>query len=183
MADSDDVIYRVDDQDVIIFVNEAWDRFAIDNAGEHLTSSSILQRSLWDFICDSTTRTLYQQLLDESRNGRSIQFTLRCDSPSCKRQLSMDIHPGSNATVEFRTHTLSEESRQFVSSSKEPTSANEELVLQCGWCNQVFLCDSWVEMEAAINDLQLFHCDQLPSLTHGICETCRQNILKTLAHA
>ncbi len=82
MADSTGIIYRVNDQDEIVFVNEEWDQFAAANAGEAVTASQVLQRRLWDFISDSTTRELYRQVLRRIRDGRSLRFTFRCDSPS-----------------------------------------------------------------------------------------------------
>jgi hypothetical protein len=42
MADTTDIIYRVNGQDNIVLVNEQWDRFAAANAGGcgHVISSS-----------------------------------------------------------------------------------------------------------------------------------------------
>ena len=107
-----DIIYRVNDQDEIVFVNEAWDRFAACNAGKDVTSTQVLHRPPWDFINDSTTQGLYRQVLKRIRDGRALQFDFRCDSPACRRLLQMDVRRGEDGTVEFHTSTLSEEIRQ-----------------------------------------------------------------------
>lgn len=183
MADRRDIIYRVNDQDEIVFVNEEWDRFAADNAGEAVTSSQVLHHPLWDFIIDSTTRELYRQVLKRIRDGRSLRFTFRCDSPSCRRLLEMEVGRGEDNSVEFRTRTLSEESRQPLALPESSAAGSNELLRVCGWCKKVFVGGSWAEVEEAVAQLRLFHRHFLPSMTHGICEGCYQEMTKTLADA
>ncbi len=183
MADSRDIIYRVNDQDEIVFVNEQWNRFAAANDGEAVTSSQVLQRPLWDFIIDSTTRGLYRQVLKRIRDGRSLRFTFRCDSPMCRRLLEMDVRRGEDGTVEFRTRTISEESRQPPCLPESRAAGPGELLRVCGWCKKVFVDGTWAEVEEAVAQLRLFHRPFLPSMTHGICEGCYQEMTKTLADA
>jgi hypothetical protein len=45
-APREEIHYRLNDQDEIVFVNQAWDMFASANAGEHLTTTHVLGRSL-----------------------------------------------------------------------------------------------------------------------------------------
>ncbi len=181
MTLSGDVIYIVNDQDEIIFANDAWDRFAQANAGEGLTTWNILHRPLWDFVTDGSTRELYLQILERVRGGGSIRFKLRCDSPGCRRWLEMEISRRSDATVEFRTRTLSEEEREAVRLFSGDVARSDELLRVCGWCKRVFVGDSWEEVEVAVERLQLFERELLPSLTHGICEACYRNIFGSMA--
>ncbi|MFN0171893.1 MAG: hypothetical protein ACKV22_36225 [Bryobacteraceae bacterium] len=183
MADSAGIIYRVNDQDKIVFVNAKWDQLAAANAGEAVTASQVLQRRLWDFISDSTTRELYRQVLLRIRDGRSLRFTFRCDSPSCRRLLEMDVHSREDGTVEFRTRTVSEESRQPLVLQESGAAGSGELLRMCGWCKKVFFDGTWTEVEDAVDQLRLFHRTFLPSITHGICEGCYQEMIKTLANA
>lgn len=183
MRDKRDILYRVNDQDEIVFVNEEWDRFAGANAGEAVTSSQVLHRPLWDFIIDSTTRELYRQVLKRIRDGRSLRFTFRCDSPMCRRLLEMDVHRGEHSTVEFRTRTISEESRLAPDLPESSGAGSGDLLRVCGWCKQVFVGGSWAEVEEAVAQLRLFHRPVLPSMTHGICERCYQEMTKTLTDA
>jgi hypothetical protein len=183
MAYRRDIIYRVNAQDEIVFVNEQWDRFAAANAGESVTSSQVLQRPLWDFIIDSTTRELYRQVLQRIRDGRSLRFTFRCDSPMCRRLLEMDVHRGEDGTVEFHTRTISEESRQPPGLPESSAARPGELLRVCGWCKKVFVGGTWAEVEDAVAQLRLFHRPFLPSVSHGICEGCSQQMTKALADA
>ena len=182
MAD-DDVVYRVDDRDVIVFVNDAWDRFAQANGGEGVISSRILQRSLWDFIADATTQEIYRQILQRARSGHAIHFTFRCDAPQYRRLLRMDVHRGEDDTVEFRTHTLAEEPRQPIFLESAHPGYDGELLRVCGWCKKVFVEGSWEEIEVAIERLQIFERPRPPLMSHGICDACYQSMLEVLAES
>lgn len=169
---SDEIHYRVNDRDEIVFVNEAWDTFASANSGEHLTALQVLGRPLWGFITDGTTRVLYQDILARVRSGRSLQFVLRCDSPECRRLLEMQVSHGRDDVTDFRIRTLSREARQpqLLFASDRPHS--EELLRVCGWCKKVDTGGCWVEVEEAVSSLRLFERPRLPGVTHGICEDC-----------
>lgn len=162
-------------------MNEAWDRFAAANAGRSVTSDRILQRSLWDYITDETTRELYRQILKQIREGRTVRFTLRCDSPDCRRLLQMDVGRGAGNTVEFRTRTLSEESRDPIDLPTAQQGASGELIRTCGWCKKLFVDGAWLEIEPALQSLELFERSALPKLTHGICEPCYERIQSTFS--
>lgn len=178
-----DITYRVNDRDEIIYVNEAWDRFAEANAGQGITSEQILGRRLWDFITDPTTRELYRQVLSRTRDARPVRFNFRCDSPDCRRLLVMDAERREDGTVEFRTRTLLQESREPVPLLAANGTRSGELVRVCGWCKRVFVGGAWEDVEVAVERLQLFEHAILPSLTHGICDACYARLMDTLDHA
>lgn len=180
MPGEGDIIYRVNDRDEIVFANEEWDRFARANAGEGITSSHVLQRPLWAFISDMTTRELYRQVLKRVREGRPVRFNFRCDSPARRRLLAMEVG-GEGDTVQFRTRTVLEEDRVPTPLLEADTASPDELLQVCGWCKKVFAGGSWEEVELAVERLQLFERHPLPSITHGVCEQCYQAMLETLA--
>lgn len=180
MAVRDDVIYRVNDQDEIVFVNAAWDQFAASNGGENLLAPQILHRSLWDFIQDLTTSDLYRRILHRARTVGPVRFTLRCDSPSSRRLLAMHVLGGGDGAVEFRTTTLREEPRAAVSLMTAARSDPAAILCMCGWCQKVQVGSSWEEVEVAVQRLHLFDNTHLPAVTHGICPSCYQAMLQTL---
>ena len=181
MPYSESIVYRVNDQDEIVYVNDEWDRFAEANEGEMVASSRVLDRSLWDFIGDATTRELYRQVLRQIREGRIVRFALRCDAPTCRRLLEMDITRGDDGTIEFRTSTLSEWHRPAPIWPTPDATGSDELLRVCGWCNKVNVDGAWEEVEQAIVSLRLFEFPLLPSLTHGICDPCFQKMTERLA--
>lgn len=180
MADSEDIIYRVNDQDEIVFVNESWDRFAAANGGDAVSSSKVLHRRLWNFVVDATTREIYRLMLGRIRDGRCLQYTLRCDSPKCLRLLEMKVHCREDGTVEFHTHVVSEESRQPPDLTDKAAELGE-LLRVCSWCKKVYSGGTWMELEEAVDLMGFFH-DTLPlSMTHGICDGCLREMKIKLA--
>jgi hypothetical protein len=177
---NDDICYRVNEQDEIMFVNEAWIRFAEANDGWQLATKQILHRSIWDFIADVTTRQVYRDLLKRVRQGRRVRFTFRCDSPVCRRLMEMRVVPALNGEIEFRTRILSQEDRQTQPLMEAGQARNEERVLVCGWCLRVRVEDRWLEMEEAVLALRLFENPVLPLLNHTICQTCYEAMSHTL---
>lgn len=176
-----DIVYRLDDRDHIVFLNDEWDRFAAANSGEGVTSPRVLHRSLWEFVTDINTREIYRHALARSRGGRTLHFCFRCDSPTRRRLLEMTIGRGPDETTEIRTHTLSEEDRPAQPLLEATVPRSDDLVRMCGWCKKVFVGDSWEEVEEAVSRLGLFERPVMPGVTHGICEPCYEKMMELLA--
>lgn len=181
MGEESGVRYHINDRDEIIFVDEAWDRFAKSNDVAELGANRVLGRVLWDFISDRVTRELYQQIVARVRQGRQAQFKLRCDGPSCKRHLEMTIHATGRNTVEFVTHSLQEEDRPAVALLARDTPRSREYLRVCAWCNRIKVgSDAWKEVEVAVERLGLFQVGRMPRLTHGLCPACFATMSSTL---
>jgi len=178
-----DIIYRVNAADQICFTNSQYDEFAVANDGDAAHSATVLNRPLWDFIGDPTTRHLYQQVIERVREGRSIRFSFRCDSPTCRRQSELTVVPVEGGCVEFRTHTISEEERPTPTLLQHHAGSSGQLLRMCAWCNLVEANGAWVEIEEAARRLQLFEHSRLPAITHGICEPCFVKMNRSLADA
>jgi hypothetical protein len=172
--------YRLNERDEIVYVNAAWDTFASENSGAHLSANRVLGRPLWDFITDGTTETLYRDLLARVRDGRRVRFAFRCDSPDRRRRLEMEVSHAERGWAEFRVRTLSEEIRQWQSLLDPERSRAAELLRLCGWCKKVDVDSRWVEVEEAVSVLELFDRTSLPDVTHGICEGCYSQMAATL---
>ncbi|MGC8738581.1 MAG: hypothetical protein ACP5UA_08035 [Candidatus Hydrogenedens sp.] len=85
--------YKIDTEKNIIFVNEEWDRFALNNFGEEIISKKILGKNLFDFIQNMTVKQIYLDIINQARKGNVIPIDFRCDAPTCKRFLKMTIKP------------------------------------------------------------------------------------------
>jgi hypothetical protein len=176
-----DIVYRLDDQDHIVFLNDEWDQFAAANAGESIASHRVLYRSLWDFVTDINTREIYRHALVRSRGGQRLRFCFRCDSPSRRRLLEMTIGRGPDETTEFRTHLLTEEARTPQPLLEATAPRSSDLIRMCGWCKKVFVGGGWKEVEEAVSRLALFERPVMPGITHGICESCYETMMERLA--
>ncbi|MFT5391017.1 MAG: hypothetical protein ACI8PT_001208 [Gammaproteobacteria bacterium] len=181
MSHEADVRYRINERDEIIFVNEAWDRFAQANDGAETVGNKVLGRILWDFIPDGTTRKLYQQIVALARQGYHPLFKLRCDSPSCKRHLEMTIHAIGTGIIEFATWSLQLEDRAPIALLARGTPRSAQFLRICAWCNRIDIgFDEWVEAEVAVERLKLFEVERMPQSSHGICAACYATMTSTL---
>lgn len=164
--------YRLNERDEIVFVNDAWVAFAAANGGERLAAADVLGRPLWDFISDPTTRQLCRDIVKRTRTGHSTRFTFRCDSPTCRRLLEMEVTHAPGGAIDFRTRVVSLEDRPPQPLLATDRARSPELVRVCSWCKKIDVGGRWAEVEEAVTHLGLFECTLLPDLTHGICDPC-----------
>lgn len=180
MAGQQNVFYRIDKDDRIVFVNDQWDRFAVGNEGNGVRSSEVLGRSLWDFIDGLTTQQIYRQIVKRSRAGNAVDYPLRCDAPDRRRLLQMGVRAAHSGAVEFTSRVVSEEPRQAVSLLDRRFPRTGDLVTVCSWCEKVRVEGRWVDVEDAIAALGLFQQTELPALTHGMCQACNDTMNKVI---
>jgi hypothetical protein len=176
MADGDEVVYGIDAQDRVVFVNAAWDEYAAENGAPGLSAGGVISRSLWDFIADDTTRQLYREIIMRARAGRRPRFPFRCDSPDCRRYLEIDARLLEDRCVGFRVRTLALEQRTPQPLLDESRPRSQAVLRMCSWCKRIPYEGRWIEVEEAAEKLGLFESARLPMLSHGICEECDRRI-------
>lgn len=169
-----DVSYRVDREDRIVEVNGAWCEFAAANRGEALLPPTILGRVLWEMIADPGTRHLYQTLVERVRTlGRIAEFPFRCDAPAERRWYRMQLEPGTDGSVSFRTALIRSEARQPIILLDPGAPRSEELIRMCAWCVRVASAKGqWQDLESAVRERAVLEALPVPRVSHGICETC-----------
>ena len=174
LQDTRAFVYRVDAQDRVVFANAEWFDFARENSAVALKSDFVVGTSLWDFICHSETKHLFKILLQQVRaTGKSVTLPYRCDSPDCRRFMELRIARLDYLGVEFQSRILRQEQRARVRLMADEVERTDALLTMCGWCKKVALPDDrWVEVEKAVNVLQLFDAPRLPRISHGICQEC-----------
>ena len=175
-------ILKADINDRILFVNEHWLNFARENAASGLVEFSLSGQSLWKFICDDSTVHLYQTMLARAREEkRSFLIPFRCDSPDCRRFMTMKIIPSDNETISFESRIVKLEPRGHVKLLESDRECSEEFIRMCSYCKKVFVSGSdWCEPEQAITRLELFSAETLPQITHTICPSCYEEVIKAL---
>jgi hypothetical protein len=169
---SDPVIYRIDANDRITWVNPAWSRFAIDNGAPEL-SGDMMGKPLFSFITGSEVAALHAALLKKVREGRGpVDVPFRCDAPDRRRCMRMHIALLPEQSVEYRCETLHEESRPPLALLQRPG-----MIRLCSWCKRVEVEGHWHEPEDAITELGLFEGNELPGVTHTICGDCYHSLM------
>lgn len=173
MDTNTNVVYRIDSQDRIVFVNNAWQQFALANDAADYTDERVLNRSIWDFITDDPTRLFYQEMVKRVRTNNSLSFNFRCDSSEYRRFMKMKISSAEGNEVQFESQILSSERRNPQAILDRRVKRSDELVVICGWCKKINIGQAiWKEIEHAVEVLGIFESEIFPQLSHGMCGGC-----------
>jgi hypothetical protein len=91
-----------------------------------------------------------------------------------RRWFEMTIAPAPNGVVRFRSVLVFEQPRPSVTLVGLRTKRDNETaaVSVCSWCLKAHDGSQWREIEELARELRLFE-DLMPSITYGICPTCR----------
>ena len=177
------VIYRLDDRDCFVAVNQRWNRFAEENGAPELAGESLIGQPLWRYISGVDVAQIYRELFRKVRERRMhAVFPFRCDSPTVRRDMLMKVVPREGSHLEFHCLTRSILPHTFPATEEADLQRDlaRELLRICSWCKDVCLGDEWVALEAAIKRLDLFGSREALQLTHGICPKCRVDLLRPL---
>lgn len=162
---SSPLIYRIDPSHRITYVNDEWDRVV----ERKLLSGSVIGRVIWDYISDTSTESIYRDLIQSLTVGDPVEFPLRCDSPDRRTLLQMKVELLRGGEVQFTSVPVSSEPHQAEHKLKIPPG---EVVHVCSWCKRIRWNDSWADLVPVLNDSCLFSFEKLPQLSHGICDSC-----------
>lgn len=175
------ISYRIDADDRIVAVNEAWDEFARANDGEKATSGAVLGRPLWAFIADTTIHDIYRRLVKIARDGRPSRFRYRCDSPAERRVFHMSIVSAEAGQVVFTSQLETSTPRPPIPLLAAGRRRSEILVRICSWCHRVaWPGEPWHTLEDSAERLQLLEPNEMPGTTHGICDDCCAKIFQLI---
>jgi hypothetical protein len=158
------VIYRIDSDDRLVYVDGAFHRFA-NAAGVPDLAEQWYGRSLWQCIGDDELRAVFVALVGRVRGGHTVHVSTRCDSPSLARAVAMDIAPTADDGVEFRCRL----GRARLMTPALPSGS--ELLRLCAWCYRADR-GGWRDIEDVVADEHLLERSTVPVVSHGICDAC-----------
>jgi hypothetical protein len=166
-------VWILDGSDRIIQVNDNWLDFARDNCAPELTRERVLGQPLRRFISGEETLQTYRIIFARLRaNLKPVKIPFRCDSPDCRRFMTMKLTPLAGDAIEFRSILLKTEKRAPLEILSE-VPRSDEFLKMCSWCKKVQLASGeWVEIEEGVKRLDLFAHRALPRFTHAICPDC-----------
>ncbi len=170
-------VYEIDSGDRIVYCNEAWDSFAIENNGVELRFDEVKGKTLWEFVADPSTTDLYQRLIAHVRAGNVVRFNLRCDSPTLFRLLEMEISALRTDHVRFATSVMKAVPRRDPTMAFSETQSSLDPLMVCSWCGRVRVnAQQWMDVDAAVSAEKIFEREHLPPISHGICGDCLESI-------
>ena len=95
--------------------------------------------------------------------------------------MQLEMWPVEPGRVEFVSRTVMEQKREGIALLEASVPRSERLVTMCGWCKKVKAGPQrWMETEEAVRTFDLLQQQELPRLSHGICESCRGNVIQSL---
>jgi hypothetical protein len=179
LLDAEPIIYRIDSDDRIVFVNAAWRRSAQQNGAPTLASGAV-ERSLWDFVEGVEVAMLWGELIARVRDGHVLSIPYRCDSGGQRRDLVMALAPLQSGGVEFASTVSRVEDRDPVGLLDAYFGDGEPLRC-CSWCRR-FDVGGFAEVEEAVARLGLLEQEQRP-ITHTICDDCAELVSDSMREA
>ena len=125
--------------DRIVSLDEVWFTFAQANGADELAHRpGPVGKSLFAFIGDLTTSHLYEAFFDRvRRTRRPLRAPFRCDSPTRRRFLEMEIAPDAADGLKLRTTWLRWSRGRRPPSSSEADPPGDEILRMCSWCKAV----------------------------------------------
>jgi hypothetical protein len=162
------VVYTLDNQDRIISVCGAWDKFADENSGINLSSKEVCGRLIWDFVTGDTTRMWLEAVFMFARaRGTSIERPYRCDSPDLKRFMRMSITFKQGGVLLIEHEILATEQRKvpvYIHFGASNLKTTKERCSICGRVNT----GGWKEPHAE-------HAEASGGINvvYTVCEDCR----------
>ena len=174
--DAREFVHRIDAQDSIDYLNDAWLAFARESGSHGLTAENLFGRKIWDFIADFETREIYSAIVHRVREtGGEVRIPFRCDDARVRRFMETSIRALPGKAVEFRNRILREEFRAPVPLLDHSRPRSGAVLKMCAWCKRVLVSGKWLEVEEGAASLDLFDSPKLPTLSHGICPPCMKS--------
>ena len=185
--------YRIDRDAVPLRLSPGWLEFARRNWRAEFQAEEVLATSLWSHINDRPTRRIYSLILEPLHVGhKGMEFDFRCDSPSLRRLMRMEIAALPLGEVEFLASMVREEPREPQVLLEPDRQAGQYLVSMCGWCKRIktpawalayathLAEDAWVEVEVLMTPFSLAEAGLLPEVSHGVCPDCQLRLMQAL---
>jgi len=167
--------YSVDKNDLLMSVSGNWQSFADQNAGgAGCLPLNIIGSSLWSHIAEWETKHLYEMIFERVRKcQRRATFSFRCDAPELRRFLMLSIISIAGPVDSFESQIMGTELRRPVELLRADIERSNEFLRICSMCKRIAIGDEeWVEVELAVQRLELFQKKVMPKFTHGICQDC-----------
>lgn len=174
--------YQIDENNKIIYVSDNWEKFAKENnADENILPSNVIGKSIFDFISDRESKTIYEMIINSIRLKKTdVKIPINCDSPNLRRFIEITIKGLPNNHIEFASeiqHIVERESCEILD---ENTERCEEAIRICSFCKKIPIENEWLDAECAVSVLKVFRNSKMPMLTHSICPKCYEVAMNQL---
>ena len=172
------VVLEVDADNCIRQVSESWTQVARAGGAEiELATDRVLGKPLHQFITSDTTRMYVEASLKLCRLRQEVLFRpYRCDSPTHKRFMELQLTPLEQGAVEMKHFLLREEAFEQPLHLEEVTQQKNRSAgtcLRCSFCNRLKPLEQheWMPPE----ELHQSYISPL-KVIHTVCPDCKGQV-------
>lgn len=162
----------VDGNDRIVALGAGWEDAAEAGNAPALAPARVVGRSLYDYVCGDDTTMFVRVMLAGARHRKAPTVRpYRCDTPTHKRWMEMEMQPRENGEVRI-VHRLLR--LQELPQRVAPLLGHgDKLPKRCSNCNKVRLEGSWHEPDAPAVVRHMIRHGEDFGVIYGICPDCR----------
>jgi len=170
--------YRIDANDVLVWVDTLWLAFAVENGAAELATESVLGRVLWDFVSGDDLRRLYMEIHSRVRSsGKPAILPFRCDSPSLQRHMRLIITRGDAGQLDYESLLVRAVPQRHIGLLDAQRPRSGAFLTICSCCRRaLFEPLGWLEVEDVSVRLGLFESQKVPKLRHTVCSACTKTL-------
>jgi hypothetical protein len=172
------VEYSIDCNDVVVSTGGDWNAFAAENDAGELAGNAP-QLSLWSQIEGTDARKVWQLVVSEVRRSDSAaKVPFRCDSPGLRRWYEIDVTPGDDGSIDFRSRLLFEEERPQVALVRRGSQrlSGTEPIQVCCWCARGYDGRRWISIDELVWSQNHLEDEPVPEVSQGICRECASSM-------
>ncbi len=169
------VIVQVDKDNIITRLSSGWDQAAADGqAADSLAQNKVIGLPLRHFITSDTTRMYVESCLKLCRLRQQVLYRpYRCDSPTHKRFLELQLTPLAEQAVEMKHFLLKEEPFERPVSIEDITNAEitpAGTYVRCSFCNRL---KSMKNEHWTLPEQVALQPSQALRVIHSVCPDCK----------
>ena len=174
-------VHTIDANNRIVAVNSAWLEFMRTILPVAIEAQDVIGRPMWDFVSGTQVRQLWEVLFDRVRGvGAPVFVPMRADTADLRRVLDVELHPMPERSIRQVFELVWTEARPRVALFDHSQPRSEATLTCCAWCSRIQVrLGTWEEIEDAQLTLRIEAAAALPTLTRGVCSSCKQSLLKT----
>lgn len=158
------VAYRLDRDDRIVEIEGDWSAVP-----------GVVGSLIWRFVRGTDLRDIYRRLFRAAREGRSLEFPYRCDSPAARREFNLAIerHQDGTLAVVSRLSRVWERDEPLAVTS---VPHDDTLVLRCSVCNDFRVRGQWADIVDGAAARRLLATERPVRVYYSVCPRCRQRL-------
>jgi hypothetical protein len=149
--------------------------YSVDSTEDSGTveKNSLSKKKFYEILSGYEKHHIYQLAIEKVRTTRkSLTFPFYADSRAKRFHMELVITPSNEHEIILEAKLIREEKLTDAIKRGRDDISLKEMISMCSWCKQIEYQDKWLEFETAVIKMELFSQENIPPVTHGICDDC-----------